>query len=324
MKKALSFILILTVIALSGCVEIEKPTLAQINGEAVSIDELKVFLSTMQIPAEAQYTEEDWATEKDGKTTYELMKESAYNDMLQIYLIAAKAKNEGLSAEYAEANNAKASLVQSTGLSESEFIKEAGITSKALNTASGKLALYYRYMNHLQESGQITFDEAQMNEKYNEKYFRAKHILISTLDEATGAPLAEDKLKEKKAQAEAILGKANRGNFDALMAEHSEDPGSESNPDGYVFTEGEMVQEFEDAVKSLKIGDISGIVETSYGYHIILRLELPTDQADTNYQNALSSIQSEIMFEEVSKLAESLKNELKVTEYKDVLDSLKR
>ena len=179
-------------------------------------------------------------------------------------------------------------------------------------------------MNHIHESGQITFDEASMNEKYNEKYFRAKHILISTLDEATGAPLAEDKLKEKKAEAEAILGKANRGNFDALMAEHSEDPGSESNPDGYVFTEGEMVPEFEDAVKSLKVGDISGIVETSYGYHIILRLELPTDPADTNYQNALSSIQSEIMFEEVSKLAESLKDELMVTEYKDVLDSLKR
>ena len=71
MKKALSFILILTIIALCGCVEIEKPTVAEINGEAISIDEYKVFLYTMQIPVEKQYSEEDWETQKDGKTTYD-------------------------------------------------------------------------------------------------------------------------------------------------------------------------------------------------------------------------------------------------------------
>ena len=244
--------------------------------------------------------------------------------MLQIYLIAAKAKSEGLSSEYQDIASAKNSFIQSIGLTESEFIKEAGITSKTLNNVAEKLSLYSKYMSTLEQNGKVDFDKEIISQKYNENYFRAKHILISTLDEATGAPLDDEALKEKKAQAEAILGKANRGNFDALVKEHSEDPGSTSNPDGYVFTEGQMVQEFEDAVKSLRVGDISGIVESPFGYHIILRLELPTDEADVNYQNAISAIQNEILLEAVSEIAEDLKTELNLVEHKDEIEKLKR
>lgn len=57
------------------------------------------------------------------------------------------------------------------------------------------------------------------------------------------------------------------------MNANSEDTGLAANPDGYAFTTGEMVQEFEDATRALEPGQISGLVESSYGYHIILRLE---------------------------------------------------
>ncbi len=323
MKKALCLLLIIALFSLSGCVEIEKPSIAEINGEAVSIDEYKVFLSSMEIPASMQYSDEDWETEKDGKTTYELMKETAYNDMLQVYVIAAKAKAEGIVCEYQEGASAKQTLIQSTGLSESEFIKQAGITSEALNAAAGKLALYYRYISELQTSSKLNFTEEEINAKYNEGFFRAKHILVSTLDEE-GKPLEGDALKEKKALAEEILGKATPANFDSLVDEYSEDPGSATNPDGYVFTEGEMVAEFEDATKALTIGGISGIVETSYGYHIILRLELPTNPEDENYMNAMSSVQNELIYEAISKMAEELKSELTIVEYTEEIDSLKR
>ena len=56
-----------------------------------------------------------------------------------------------------------------------------------------------------------------------------------------------------------------------LLKENSEDSGLESFPNGYLFTAGDMVPEFEQATRDLEIGAVSGIVESDYGYHIILR-----------------------------------------------------
>ena len=65
------------------------------------------------------------------------------------------------------------------------------------------------------------------------------------------------------------------------MNEKSEDTGLATNPDGYTFLPGEMVPEFEDAVSSLKVGEIDPkIVESSYGYHLIMRIEPDMDAID--------------------------------------------
>ena len=61
--------------------------------------------------------------------------------------------------------------------------------------------------------------------------------------------------------------------FDELMAD-ADDPGMTTFPDGYTFTSNQMVQEFEDGTRALEEYEISDIVESSYGYHIILRLPL--------------------------------------------------
>ena len=58
------------------------------------------------------------------------------------------------------------------------------------------------------------------------------------------------------------------------MNKYSEDSGLATNPDGYTTTLGKMVPEFEGAALALEFGGISDIVESSYGYHIILRGEV--------------------------------------------------
>jgi len=73
--------------------------------------------------------------------------------------------------------------------------------------------------------------------------------------------------------------------FREMMFEHSEDPGGLlSFPDGYLFREGDMVSEFFEATTGLEIGEISGIVETMYGYHIILRLPIDYDTSPISPQ----------------------------------------
>lgn len=121
------------------------------------------------------------------------------------------------------------------------------------------------------ESGEA-LDEIQ--KIYDKEYVTAKHILI----------LSEDRSDlDAKKLAESVLKKIKNGDdFDSLMTEYCEDPGVTSNPDGYTFTTGEMVEEFEKAAFALEVGEISGVVKSSYGYHIIKREPL----AQIDYYNA--------------------------------------
>lgn len=110
----------------------------------------------------------------------------------------------------------------------------------------------------------------------------AKHILIMTIDSATEEELTGEALEEKTALAEDILAQLQSAGdlntkFDELMNEYSEDTGLPYYPEGYAFSEGEMVTEFEEAVKGLEDGQISGLVKSAYGYHIIMRIPFDPD-----------------------------------------------
>ena len=123
--------------------------------------------------------------------------------------------------------------------------------------------------------------------------YRVKHILLKTVDD-NRQPLSDDVIAQKKAQAEDFLSQLQSAAdmpalFDRLMNEHSEDGRDESGalyaPDGYLASPGQMVSEFEEAGKALKPGELSGIVETDYGYHILLGLSLTpfTDEEKAPY-----------------------------------------
>jgi len=86
--------------------------------------------------------------------------------------------------------------------------------------------------------------------------------------------MAADESADAEDRANAILARALGGeDFDVLIATYGEDPGMEGNPDGYTFTAGMMVPEFEQGTRELEIGEISGLVRSQFGYHIIKRVE---------------------------------------------------
>lgn len=129
---------------------------------------------------------------------------------------------------------------------------------------------------------QGSFTEQQINDCYDNTFVCAKHILLSTVNNETGEPVSDTEKAKIKKKAEGILAKLKKGgDFDKLMAENSEDPGSKYYPDGYVFTGGEMVEEFEKATFELADNELSGIVESIFGYHIIKRVPLPEIDDET-------------------------------------------
>ena len=134
-------------------------------------------------------------------------------------------------------------------------------------------------------------DEQELNEYLDaQKVYRVKHILLKTVDDSK-QPLPDDQAAQKRAQAEDLLSQLQgtdagglEAKFDELMMAHSED-NPQNNPDGYTTSSGQMVAPFEEASLALKEGEISGIVESEFGYHIILRLPL-TDETKTQYRDS--------------------------------------
>ncbi len=127
-------------------------------------------------------------------------------------------------------------------------------------------------------------------DELNNYAYQARHILLLTVDmegqptlqdDGTYAypPLEDSVIAEKKALAEDLLAQLQAADdldakFNELMNEYSEDTGLAANPNGYTTTVGQMVAPFEQAALALDFGEMSGIVESSYGYHIILRGEV--------------------------------------------------
>ena len=121
----------------------------------------------------------------------------------------------------------------------------------------------------------LTLDEADLKAYYQQnleqlaktEQRRASHILLTV---ASGAS-AEDKAKVKaKAQALHDQLKAQPGKFAELARAQSQDPGSAAKGgDLDYFSRGAMVKPFEDAAFALEKGQISDVVESDFGYHII-------------------------------------------------------
>ena len=108
-----------------------------------------------------------------------------------------------------------------------------------------------------------------------------RHILLLTVDPTTRAPLPDDQVKAKKKQIDDILKRARAGeDFAKLASQYSEDPGTKTSSGELTpFARAKddpthaMVQEFEAAAFSLTNNQISDVITTQYGYHIIQLLD---------------------------------------------------
>ncbi len=161
-------------------------------------------------------------------------------------------------------------------------------------------------------------------DKYLKDFVRAKHILVkfSTKTTSSAATSSGEKTRTKeeaKKIADEILKKIADGeDFDKLIKEYGEDPGMESNQDGYVFTYDEMVEEFEKATFALEINGISEPVETTYGYHIIQRLDI--DEAFQR-ENFATIFNDDEFFEDLEALVEKEMEKMTI-DYADIYDKV--
>lgn len=138
---------------------------------------------------------------------------------------------------------------------------------------------------------------------------RASHILIAARKDASDANKAA-----AKAQAEQILAQVreNPRSFAQLAKTYSQDPGSAANGgDLGFFGKGSMVKPFEDAAFKLKQGEISDLVQSDFGYHIItvtaIKPAVPRSLQEVRNEIA-ADIRKQLVAKEYAKAAEIFTN----------------
>jgi peptidyl-prolyl cis-trans isomerase D len=134
---------------------------------------------------------------------------------------------------------------------------------------------------------------------------RASHILIGFGPGATPEAKAQAKKKAEEILAEV---KKNPAKFAELAKKNSQDPGSaEKGGDLGMFGRGAMVKAFEDAAYSMKPGQVSDLVQSEFGFHIIKLTEV-SGQAQS-YESLKPQIRAELMYQKaLAKFSEEAEN----------------
>lgn len=153
------------------------------------------------------------------------------------------------------------------------------------------------------EIADYTPTDKQIQKYYDEntaiisgKYMYAKHILFS---------------EDNEAMAQTCAQRAGAGeNFDSLMEEYQDTDGVTEASDLGRFAKSDMVTEFSDAAFELSPGEVSGVVQSEYGYHVIYAYEAPTLESEK--ASITSTLTSDYQTEQLEKKeAKILKTKVK-------------
>ena len=251
----LAAILAACAISMTGC--------ANPNSTVITVGETKVSGKALDF----------YATELMGVGDFEMYKDQLAENLENMILLNEVGKAWGFTLSDEEQDSVNTSLIrirqQMGGKKEFDSIlKKYGVSEDFVKELLASSQYQNKIVGALDDTAPT---DEEIKQYFVDNYLRAKHVLIMTQDMTTGEEKDKD---EAKATADEVLAKAQAGeDFDALIDQYNEDPGMAMNPDGYVFTDGEMVQEFEDMTKELAPGEI-GMCETDYGYHVIKKLAL--------------------------------------------------
>ena len=309
MKRIIAMLmaLMLCLGIMSGCTHDEdSQVVATVGDETITAGELKYAIAVVKKQSVGQLqgdqVDEFWNTEKDGKDAETYIREKAMDLLLDIAVCAQAAKDNGITISSTEVDD----YYQDNKESMEEALNSYPVTQETIKAILRKQMLYGKYGERvLSADPRFNPTDEELQAVFSENYIKAQHILKMNVDQETGDPLPKEEADRKLAEAQDLLAQIRAGaDFAALMNEYSEDPGIQQQPDGYVFTEGEMVQEFYEAAKALPENGVSDIVETSYGYHIIKRLPL---DMEVDFPANLSKVKTFQMQAEEDKLIEELK-----------------
>jgi len=187
--------------------------------------------------------------------------------------------------------------VLTTGMTPEQFqaklMERATVEEVFIREVKSKLIITDDAAHKFYDENPTRFDRPEM--------VRASHLLISTREPIAKQELSDEEKKQKRQMADKLLARAKAGeDFAKLVAQYSEAPGSKDTSGEYTFVRGQMLPEFENVAFSLGTNEVSGVITTGYGYHIIKVLEkFPKNKVE--FVKALPDIKEFLIQQEAEK-----------------------
>ena len=290
--------------------------LAKVEGTSIregQVNGVEAFLTYVQIgqfPSNTfEGTDEEIATQKDMRIVQR-------NSLVQNIFISYEVVKNHLAAEgitfptEEQLTQINENVEAYFGSNDSVRLFESnGVKRSHIEFYFRYVALMSQFQEKVAEENPVTEEDARAYYDENPDYFmsplsmRASHILI----------LDSEHTPERRAEIEQILDRINNGeDFAELATQYSEDSSAESGGDLGTFGKGEMVTEFEEACLALEPGEVSGIVETPYGFHIIKLTEM-NEPAMSTFEESRESIESLLASERASEKLEALIDAANIT-----------
>lgn len=286
----LVFILILSI---SGCKNNDQGLVARVEDEVITEEEFNTEYEVYKNIEVQQLGEEalKQIDEETGKTREEVIKDNVLEMLIMDKLIVVETTRDNITVSQEEIDEIMKEYIERVG-GEEEFnksLEESNMTKKFLEDSLKRSILIDKHRLDFLEKTIIEDQEAEayFNENKDElTLVRASHILVKSEEEG----------KE-------ILERLENGQrFEDLAMEFSADKSSGvlGGDLGY-FGKGNYIAEFEEAAFALQVGEISSLVKTEVGYHIIrmdekrdtyasLREELIAYLKDQKYYDALQNL----------------------------------
>ncbi|EOS44085.1 hypothetical protein C809_03571 [Lachnospiraceae bacterium MD335] len=276
----------------------------RIEKSSCSLAEIMVYLTNTKNQYENTFGAQVWDASYNGETLEENIKETVLARMARIKALNLLAQRDEIALDADEREQAKeAARIYFDSLNDTEK-RALAVNEDILCEMYEEYALsekVYRYLI-ADINPEISDDEART--------ITVQHILIKTYslnEDGERVAYTEQAKKEAFQKAQEALKRARDGDeFTSLIAEYSEDSNS-----SYSFIKGSLDPAFEQAAFNLGTDEISGIVETSHGYHIIKCIStFDRDETDRNKVAIVEQRRREVFNEEYSAFVDGLTKNL--------------
>jgi parvulin-like peptidyl-prolyl isomerase len=204
------------------------------------------------------------------------------------------------------------------------------LRAKAVQEAVAKAALRRELDISTTDAEAMDYYTNHPSEFESPETVHVRHILLLTMDPATQSPLSADQVAAKRKSIDDLLKRVKAGeDFATLATQYSEDPGSkEKGGELDPFPRGQMVPEFEAAAFSLGTNQVSDVVTTSYGFHIIKMLDktpakknsLDTVIDETSHTTVADALKDALTRQKIGKAAPAYVEKLKKENNVEILD----